>query len=121
MQEHADSHDTDGPALLYHLLWQYTGTAESVIHDQQLCLNNLSNKLMDLKFNIDKFCDYATETLKTLHNAGGDNKQAALKLYEALVTTKNNSFNSKIQAYKAAVATKDQNLSFSKLVNVAKT
>eukprot|EP00957_Ditylum_brightwellii_P186223 14176926-Ditylum_brightwellii.AAC.1 len=61
MQVHANSHDTDGPALLYHLLPQYTGTAESVIHDQQLRLNNLSNKLMDLKFDINKFCNYATE------------------------------------------------------------
>eukprot|EP00957_Ditylum_brightwellii_P176035 13404194-Ditylum_brightwellii.AAC.1 len=76
---------------------------------------------MDLKFDVDKFCNYATETLKTLRNTGGDDKQAALKLYEVLVTTKNNSFNSKIRAYKAAVAAKDQNLSFSKLVNVAKT
>eukprot|EP00957_Ditylum_brightwellii_P137804 10505401-Ditylum_brightwellii.AAC.1 len=76
---------------------------------------------MDLKFNVNKFCDYTTETLKTLRNAGGDNRQAALKLYKALVTTKNDSFNSKIQAYKAAVAAKDQNLSLSKLVNVAKT
>eukprot|EP00957_Ditylum_brightwellii_P044608 3382304-Ditylum_brightwellii.AAC.1 len=53
MQMHANSHDTDGPALLYHLLWQYTGTADSVIHNQQLCLNNLSNKLGDLKFDVD--------------------------------------------------------------------
>eukprot|EP00957_Ditylum_brightwellii_P064499 4894877-Ditylum_brightwellii.AAC.1 len=103
MQVHANSHDTDSPALLYHLLRQYTGTVESVICDQQLCLNNLSNKLMDLKFDVNKFCDYATETLKTLRNAGGDDKQAALKLYEALVTTKNDSFNSEIRAYKAAV------------------
>eukprot|EP00957_Ditylum_brightwellii_P010964 830796-Ditylum_brightwellii.AAC.1 len=76
---------------------------------------------MDLKFNVDEFCDYATKTLKTLRNARGDNKQAALKLYKALVTTKNGSFNSEIRAYKAAVGAKDQNLSFSKLVNVAKT
>eukprot|EP00957_Ditylum_brightwellii_P150494 11459897-Ditylum_brightwellii.AAC.1 len=96
MQVHANSHDTDGPALLYHLLRQYTGTAESVICDQKLCLNNLSNKLMDLKFEVNKFCNYATETLKTLCNAGGDDKQAALKLYEALVATKNDSFNSEI-------------------------
>eukprot|EP00957_Ditylum_brightwellii_P139907 10661215-Ditylum_brightwellii.AAC.1 len=113
MQVHANSHNTDVPALLHHLLRQYTGTAESVICDQQLCLNNLSNKLPDLKFGVDKFCNYATETLKTLRNTGGDDKQAALKLYEALVTTKNDSFNSEIRAYKAAVAAKDQNLSFS--------
>eukprot|EP00957_Ditylum_brightwellii_P024512 1850263-Ditylum_brightwellii.AAC.1 len=76
---------------------------------------------MDLKFDVDKLCNYATETLKALRDTGGDDKQATLKLYKALVTTKNNSFNSEIQAYKAAVVAKDQNLSFSKLVNVAKT
>eukprot|EP00957_Ditylum_brightwellii_P162689 12388868-Ditylum_brightwellii.AAC.1 len=47
MQVHADSDDTDSSALLYHLLQQYTGTAESAIRDQQLRLNNLSNKLPD--------------------------------------------------------------------------
>eukprot|EP00957_Ditylum_brightwellii_P091958 7001766-Ditylum_brightwellii.AAC.1 len=49
MQMHANSHDTDVPALLYHLLWQYTGTANSIIHDQQLCLNKFNN----LKFDVD--------------------------------------------------------------------
>eukprot|EP00957_Ditylum_brightwellii_P084582 6431816-Ditylum_brightwellii.AAC.1 len=84
MKVHADSHDTDSPALLYHLLWQYTGTANNIIHDQQLHLNNLPNKLGDFKFDVDKFCNYAAEMLKTLCDAGGNNKQAALKLYEAL-------------------------------------
>eukprot|EP00957_Ditylum_brightwellii_P195687 14909769-Ditylum_brightwellii.AAC.1 len=95
-QMHTNIHDTDGLALLYHLLWQYTGTADSLICDQQLRLNNLSNKLGDLKFDVDKFCDYAAGMLKTLHNAGGDDKQAALKLYKALTTTKNDRFNSEI-------------------------
>eukprot|EP00957_Ditylum_brightwellii_P161072 12263442-Ditylum_brightwellii.AAC.1 len=97
MQMHVNSYNTDGPALLYHLLWQYTGTAGNVIRDQQLCLNNLSNKLCNLKFDVDKFCNYVAETLKMLHNTSGDNKQAALKLYKALATTKNDSFNSEIQ------------------------
>eukprot|EP00957_Ditylum_brightwellii_P109020 8316462-Ditylum_brightwellii.AAC.1 len=69
MQMHANSHNTDSPALLCHLLWQYTGTADGIICDQQLCLNNLSNKLGDLKFDVDKFCNYAAEMLKMLHNA----------------------------------------------------
>eukprot|EP00957_Ditylum_brightwellii_P036160 2739307-Ditylum_brightwellii.AAC.1 len=64
MQIHANSHDTDGLALLYHLLWQYTGTANSIICDQQLCLNNLSNKLGDLKFDVDKFYNYAAKRIK---------------------------------------------------------
>eukprot|EP00957_Ditylum_brightwellii_P077783 5910947-Ditylum_brightwellii.AAC.1 len=98
MQMHANNHDTDGSALLYHLLWQYTGTANIIIRDQQLRLNNLSNKLGDLKFDVNKFCDYAAKMLKTLCDTGGGNKQAALKLYKALVTTKNNIFNSEIQA-----------------------
>eukprot|EP00957_Ditylum_brightwellii_P177282 13505105-Ditylum_brightwellii.AAC.1 len=84
MQMHANSHDIDGPALLYQLLWQYTGIANSVIRDQQLCLSNLSNKLGDLEFDVDKFCDYATKMLKMLCNTGGNDKQAALKLYKAL-------------------------------------
>eukprot|EP00957_Ditylum_brightwellii_P125691 9580837-Ditylum_brightwellii.AAC.1 len=77
MQMNADSHDTDSPALLYNLLWQYIGTADSVIHDQQLCLNNLSTKLGDLKFDVDKCCNYAAKTLKTLkmlQDAGSDDK-----------------------------------------------
>eukprot|EP00957_Ditylum_brightwellii_P187161 14254849-Ditylum_brightwellii.AAC.1 len=121
MQMHANSHNTDSPALLYHLLWQYTGTAGSIIRDQQLCLNNLSNKLSNLKFDVYKFCNYTAKTLKTLRDAGSDNKQAALKLYKSLATTKNNSFNSEIQAYKASIAAKNQNLSFNKLINIAKT
>eukprot|EP00957_Ditylum_brightwellii_P031798 2411506-Ditylum_brightwellii.AAC.1 len=104
MQMHANSHGTDGSTLLYHLLWQYTGTADIVICDQQLCLNILSNKLNDLKFDVYKFCNYAAKALKTLRDAGSDGKQVALKLYEALVTPKNNSFNSEIQAYKTAIA-----------------
>eukprot|EP00957_Ditylum_brightwellii_P014008 1056747-Ditylum_brightwellii.AAC.1 len=75
----------------------------------------------DLNFDVDKFCDYAVGALEMLRNVGGNNKQAALKLCKALVTTKNDSFNSEIQAYKAAIAAKDQTLSFSKLINVAKT
>eukprot|EP00957_Ditylum_brightwellii_P205531 15344274-Ditylum_brightwellii.AAC.1 len=66
MQMHADSHNTDSPTLLYHLLQQYTGTADSTICDQQLRLNNLSNKLSDLKFYVEKFCNYAAKMLKTL-------------------------------------------------------
>eukprot|EP00957_Ditylum_brightwellii_P033657 2551112-Ditylum_brightwellii.AAC.1 len=71
MQMHANSHDTDGPALLYHILWQYTDTTNSIICDQQLCLDNLSTKLDNLKFDVDKFCNYATKTLKMLQDAGG--------------------------------------------------
>eukprot|EP00957_Ditylum_brightwellii_P052376 3972267-Ditylum_brightwellii.AAC.2 len=96
MQMHTSSCNTDGPALLYYLLWQYTGTANSVIRDQQLCLNNLSNKLNNLKFDVDKFCNFTAKTLKMLCNAGGNDKQVFLKLYEALVTTKNDSFNLEI-------------------------
>eukprot|EP00957_Ditylum_brightwellii_P055307 4191998-Ditylum_brightwellii.AAC.1 len=96
MQMYANSHGTDSPALLYHFLWQCTGTANSVICNQQLRLNNLSKKLGNLKFDVDKFCDYAAKMLKTLCDAGGDDKQAALKLYEALITTKNDSFNLEI-------------------------
>eukprot|EP00957_Ditylum_brightwellii_P174781 13308186-Ditylum_brightwellii.AAC.1 len=64
MQMHANSYNTDDPALLYHLLWQYTGTANNIICDQQLCLNNLSTKLGNLKFDVDKICGYAAKTLK---------------------------------------------------------
>eukprot|EP00957_Ditylum_brightwellii_P003512 266019-Ditylum_brightwellii.AAC.1 len=70
MQMHANSHNTDDPALLYHLLWQYTGTADSIIRNQKIYLNNLSNKLGDLKFDVDKFCNYTAEMLKTLRDAG---------------------------------------------------
>eukprot|EP00957_Ditylum_brightwellii_P126293 9628615-Ditylum_brightwellii.AAC.1 len=69
MQMHANSHDTDSPALLYHLLQQYTDTADCIICDQQFCLNNLSNKLSNLKFYVDKFCNYTNTTVKMLCNA----------------------------------------------------
>eukprot|EP00957_Ditylum_brightwellii_P128097 9770201-Ditylum_brightwellii.AAC.1 len=53
MQTIADDNETDGPALLYHLLCQYTGMAEIVIRTYQLSLNNLPEKLLEMKFNID--------------------------------------------------------------------
>eukprot|EP00957_Ditylum_brightwellii_P032184 2440065-Ditylum_brightwellii.AAC.1 len=66
MQTIADDNETDGPALLYHLLCQYTSMAESVIRTYQLSLNNLWEKLLEMKFDANKFCDYSAETLKTL-------------------------------------------------------
>ena len=120
MQTIADDNDTDGPALLYHLLRQYTGTAESVIRTYQLSLNNLPEKLAEMKFDVDKFCDYSAETLKTLRDAGGDDSQASLKLYEALVSSKVDAFNSEIRAYKAAIAAKDKPLDFTKLLTIAR-
>eukprot|EP00957_Ditylum_brightwellii_P173008 13171759-Ditylum_brightwellii.AAC.1 len=45
MQTIANDNKTDGPALLYHLLCQYTGTAELVIKTYQPSLKNLLEKL----------------------------------------------------------------------------
>eukprot|EP00957_Ditylum_brightwellii_P090094 6861280-Ditylum_brightwellii.AAC.2 len=87
MQTFADNHECNGPALLYHLLWHYTGTAESVIRTSQVNLNALTDNLEKFGFDIANICDYATETLRTLINAGRSDKQALLKLYEALVTS----------------------------------
>eukprot|EP00957_Ditylum_brightwellii_P188486 14349516-Ditylum_brightwellii.AAC.1 len=42
MQTYANNSKIDSPVLLYHLLRQYTGTAESVIRTHQLNLNNLT-------------------------------------------------------------------------------
>eukprot|EP00957_Ditylum_brightwellii_P082509 6272735-Ditylum_brightwellii.AAC.2 len=120
MQTVADEHKCNGPALLYHLLRHYTGTVESIIRTSQDLMNTLPNKLDELGFNIAKFCNYATKTLKTLMDTGNTDKQAPLKLYEVLVTTHNDSFNSEIQAYKAAIATKSKTLEFSKLATMAK-
>eukprot|EP00957_Ditylum_brightwellii_P010040 757642-Ditylum_brightwellii.AAC.1 len=69
MQTIINDNKTDGPALLYHILRQYTGTAESVIRAYQLSLDKLPEKLSEMKFNIDKFCNYSAETLKTLRDA----------------------------------------------------
>eukprot|EP00957_Ditylum_brightwellii_P098713 7519313-Ditylum_brightwellii.AAC.1 len=121
MQKYTERGKIDGPALLYHLLRQYTETAESVIRTYQLNLNNLTNKLEMLEYNVDKFCDYTTKTLKTLCNAGGNGTQASLKLYEALTSLKVDAFNSKIRAYKAAVSVKDKTLDFTKLTTIACT
>eukprot|EP00957_Ditylum_brightwellii_P033997 2574792-Ditylum_brightwellii.AAC.1 len=115
-----NDNETDGPALLYHLLCQYTGTAKLVIRTYQLSLNNLLEKLLEIKFDIDKFCNYSAETLKTLCNTGGDDSQASLKLYEALVLSKVNAFNSDIRAYNAAIVAKDKPLNFTKLLTIAR-
>eukprot|EP00957_Ditylum_brightwellii_P009582 722593-Ditylum_brightwellii.AAC.1 len=88
IQTYANNNEIDGPALLYHLLKQYTGTAESVIRTYQLNLNNLTKKLEMLGYDVNKFCDYAVKTLKTLCDAGENNTQASLKLYEALTSSK---------------------------------
>eukprot|EP00957_Ditylum_brightwellii_P180022 13713609-Ditylum_brightwellii.AAC.1 len=69
MQTIANDNNTDGPALLYHLLHQYTGTAEAILRTYQLSLNNLPEKLSEMKFDVNKFCNYSAETLKTLRNA----------------------------------------------------
>eukprot|EP00957_Ditylum_brightwellii_P108370 8267148-Ditylum_brightwellii.AAC.2 len=70
MQTIANDNKTAGPALLYHLLHQYTGTTELVIRTYQLSLNNLLEKLSEMKFDANKFCDYSAETLKTLCDVG---------------------------------------------------
>eukprot|EP00957_Ditylum_brightwellii_P092200 7019323-Ditylum_brightwellii.AAC.1 len=87
MQTITDDNKEDGPALLCHLLCQYMGTAELVIRTYQTPLNNLLEKLKELDFDIDAFCDYASEMLKTLKDAGGNDKQASLKLNEEFVLT----------------------------------
>eukprot|EP00957_Ditylum_brightwellii_P131793 10050307-Ditylum_brightwellii.AAC.1 len=63
---YANNNKIDGPALLYHLLRKYNGTAESIIRTYQLNLNNLTDKLEVLRFDVDKFCNFAAKTLKTL-------------------------------------------------------
>eukprot|EP00957_Ditylum_brightwellii_P057956 4394385-Ditylum_brightwellii.AAC.1 len=65
-----------------------------------------------MKFDVDKFCNYSAETLKTLCTAGGDDSQASLKLYEALVSSKVDDFNSEIRAYQAAIVAKNKPLDF---------
>eukprot|EP00957_Ditylum_brightwellii_P035516 2692901-Ditylum_brightwellii.AAC.1 len=118
IQTIADDSETDGPALLYHLLCQYTGTAELVIRTYQLGFNNLPEKLSEMKFDVNKFCNYSVETLKTLCGAGGDDSQASLKLYDALVLSKVDAFNSEIKAYKTAIVAKDKSLDFTKLLTI---
>eukprot|EP00957_Ditylum_brightwellii_P176650 13454987-Ditylum_brightwellii.AAC.1 len=69
MQTYTDYNKINAPALLYHLLRQYTKTAESVIRTYQMNLNNLTDKLEALGFDVGKFCDYAAD-IKILCNAG---------------------------------------------------
>eukprot|EP00957_Ditylum_brightwellii_P062312 4728376-Ditylum_brightwellii.AAC.1 len=64
------------------------GTAKLFIRTYQSSLNNPPEKLEDLGFDVNKFCDYASKMLKTLHDAGGNDNQVSLKLYRALVWTK---------------------------------
>eukprot|EP00957_Ditylum_brightwellii_P108651 8287205-Ditylum_brightwellii.AAC.1 len=100
MQTYANNNKIDGPALLYHFLRQYTGTAESIIRTYQLNLNNLTDKLEALGYN-------------------ANNTQASLKLYKALTSSIVDAFNSEIRAYKAAVSLKDKTLDFTKLTTIA--
>eukprot|EP00957_Ditylum_brightwellii_P014114 1063992-Ditylum_brightwellii.AAC.3 len=58
--------------------------------------------------------------LKTLKDAGGDEKQASLKLYKALVSTSVDAFSSEIRAYKVAITIKDKQLDFTKIMTIAK-
>eukprot|EP00957_Ditylum_brightwellii_P143094 10903159-Ditylum_brightwellii.AAC.1 len=74
-----------------------------------------------MKFDVNKFCNYSAETLKTLRDAGDDDSQASLKLYETLVLSKVDAFNSEIRAYKAVIAAKDKPLDFTKLLSIART
>eukprot|EP00957_Ditylum_brightwellii_P007762 587237-Ditylum_brightwellii.AAC.1 len=71
-----------------------------------------------MKFDVNKFCNYSAETLKTLCNAGGDDSQATLKLYEALVLSKVDAFNSEVRSYKATIVAKDKPLDFTKLLTI---
>eukprot|EP00957_Ditylum_brightwellii_P079981 6082557-Ditylum_brightwellii.AAC.1 len=88
MQTVANKHECNSPALLYHLLWHYNGTTESIIRTFQDLMNALPDKLDKLGFGIANFCNYATKTLKTLTDTGCTDKQAPLKLYEALEFSK---------------------------------
>eukprot|EP00957_Ditylum_brightwellii_P129527 9879774-Ditylum_brightwellii.AAC.1 len=72
-----------------------------------------------LGYNVNKFCDYDVNTLKTLCNAGGNDTQASLKLYEALTSSKADAFNSEIRVYRAAISTKDKMLDFIQLRTIA--
>eukprot|EP00957_Ditylum_brightwellii_P147940 11264796-Ditylum_brightwellii.AAC.1 len=105
---------------MYVALWKlfYTGTVESTICTYQLNPNNLPEKLKELGFNIDKFCNYTLETIKTLSDAGDNDSQASLKLYKVLVSSKIDAFNSETRAYKEAVAAKDKSLDFTKLKTI---
>eukprot|EP00957_Ditylum_brightwellii_P032482 2461597-Ditylum_brightwellii.AAC.2 len=111
----------DDPTLLYHLLCQYMGTAEMVIKTYLLSLNNLLEKLGELEFDINKFYNYALKMIKTLHDAGGKDKEASIKLYKVLNLTKVDTFSSEIRAYEATVATKNKPLDFTKLTIIACT
>eukprot|EP00957_Ditylum_brightwellii_P002788 214793-Ditylum_brightwellii.AAC.1 len=94
IQTITDDNKEDGPALLCHLLCQYIGTS--------------------------KFCSYVSKTLKTLQDAGGNDKQAPLKLYEALVLTSVDGISSKTRAYKVVIVAKDKQLHFTKLTTISK-
>eukprot|EP00957_Ditylum_brightwellii_P208435 15357418-Ditylum_brightwellii.AAC.1 len=87
MQTVTNGNKKDDPTLLYNLLNQYMGTAELVIRTYQSSFNNLSEKLKKLDFNVNKFCNYMSEVLKSLQDAGDNDKQAFIKLYEALLST----------------------------------
>eukprot|EP00957_Ditylum_brightwellii_P125871 9594867-Ditylum_brightwellii.AAC.1 len=104
---------------MHHLLRQYNGTAESVIRTYQPSLNNLTDKLEELRFDVNTFYNYATETLNTLCDAGGDYTQVSLKLYKALTFLKIDTFNSEIRVYNTMVFVKDKTLNFTKLTTIA--
>eukprot|EP00957_Ditylum_brightwellii_P209168 15360637-Ditylum_brightwellii.AAC.1 len=120
MQTVADNNKVDDSVLICHLLCQYKCTAELVIRTYQSSVNNLSEKLEKLNFDIDKFCNYTSKTHKTLQDAGGDDKQALHKPYKALMLTIVDTFSSEIRAYKAAMVANDKGLDFTNLSTIAK-
>eukprot|EP00957_Ditylum_brightwellii_P135200 10309432-Ditylum_brightwellii.AAC.2 len=121
MQTVPGNNKTDGPALLYHLLHQCMATAESVIRTYQSPLNILLEKLEEVGFDVNRFCEYASEMLKTLCDARGIGKQSPFELYKVLVPTNVDAYSSETRSYKAAVATKDKLFDFTKLTTIAHT
>eukprot|EP00957_Ditylum_brightwellii_P111674 8518031-Ditylum_brightwellii.AAC.1 len=78
-----DEQDLKRPRLKLSLKESTTAKNICIMLTYQLDLNNLPEKLVELGFNVNKFCDYTDEMLKTLCNSGGDGSQASLKFYKA--------------------------------------
>eukprot|EP00957_Ditylum_brightwellii_P067211 5101203-Ditylum_brightwellii.AAC.1 len=102
MQTKVELHLGDGLALFYYTLRKHASSAKSVIRDQFLQLNELSNKLKGFQYNVSSFCGYAFTCTKALEVAGGQDTQAPEELVETLMTLPSAKFNSNIQSHCSA-------------------
>ena len=81
---HQEKINGDGPTLLRCLLTKFHGTAAQIIRAQRSKMEQFKHKLKHYGGDIEKFADHMRKTYQSLVHAGGQDKQAFERMYEAL-------------------------------------